>query len=107
VRPTRKLPVLAISIALLTLAALPATSAAWAPAKTATIHPGVQVYTEGAQCTANFVFQEGTTVYLGQAAHCSGTGGATETDGCDSGSLPLGTPVEVTPASRATREAGS
>ena len=97
----RKFPVLAISIALVSLAAaLPATSSAWAPAKTATIHPGVQVYTEGAQCTANFVFQEGVTVYLGQAAHCSGTGGATETDGCDSGSLPLGTPVEVTGATR-------
>lgn len=78
----------------------PATSSAWAPAKTATIHPGVQVRTEGAQCTSNFVFQEGTSVYLGQAAHCSGTGGQTETDGCTSGSLPLGTPVEVTGASK-------
>ena len=32
---------------------------------------------------------------MGQAAHCSGTGPATGTDGCDSGSLPIGTPVEV------------
>ena len=48
----------------------------------------------------NFVFQEGTDVYLGQAAHCSGTGGQTETDGCTSGSLPIGTPVEVTGASK-------
>jgi hypothetical protein len=76
------------------------TNTAWAPAGSATVHPGVQVYTEGAQCTANFVFQEGTEVYLGQAAHCSGTGGQTETNGCSSGSLPLGTPVEVTGASR-------
>jgi hypothetical protein len=37
---------------------------------------------------------------LGQAAHCSGTGGATETNGCDSGSLPVGTPVEIDGASR-------
>jgi hypothetical protein len=73
---------------------------AWAPAGSATVHPGVQVFTAGAQCTANFVFQEGTQVYLGQAAHCSGTGGQTETDGCTSGSLPLGTPVEVTGASQ-------
>lgn len=72
----------------------------WAPAETATIHPGVQVYTAGAQCTANFVFEEGSTVYLGQAAHCSGTGGETETNGCTSGSLPLGTPVEVTGATK-------
>jgi hypothetical protein len=34
-------------------------------------------------------------VYLGQAAHCSSTGGQTATDGCDTGSLPLGTPVEI------------
>jgi hypothetical protein len=88
--------VLALSIGLIA----PASSSAWAPAKTATIHPGVQVFTEGAQCTSNFVFQEGSSVYLGQAAHCSGTGGQTETDGCSSGSLPLGTPVEVTGASK-------
>ena len=73
----------------------------WAPAATAAIHPGVQTFTDGAQCTANFVFFDGSnTVYIGQAAHCSGTGGATETNGCDSGSLPLGTPVEVDGASQ-------
>ncbi len=88
--------VLALACALIT----PAGTAAWAPAKTAAIHPGVQVFTEGAQCTSNFVFQEGTSVYLGQAAHCSGTGGQTETDGCSSGSLPLETPVEVKGASK-------
>ncbi len=87
---------LALAIALIA----PAGSAAWAPAKSATIHPGVQTFTEGAQCTSNFVFEEGASVYLGQAAHCSGTGGQTETDGCSSGSLPLGTPVEVKGASR-------
>lgn len=77
--------------------ALPAATAAptWAPAATATIHPGVQTVTAGAQCTANFVFTSGTTVYIGQAAHCSGTGGNTATNGCTSGSLPLGTPVDV------------
>jgi hypothetical protein len=73
----------------------------WAPAATAPIHPGVQTFTDGAQCTANFVFFDGAnTVYIGQAAHCSGTGGATETNGCDSGSLPNGTPVEVDGASQ-------
>ena len=79
---------------------LPTFASGWAPAKSAAVHPGVQTYTEGAQCTSNFVFQEGSTVYLGQAAHCSGTGEATETDGCTSDSLPLGTPVEVKGASR-------
>jgi hypothetical protein len=73
----------------------------WAPAATAPIHPGVQTITAGAQCTANFVFFDASnTVYIGQAAHCSGTGGATETNGCDSGSLPIGTPVEVDGASQ-------
>jgi len=73
----------------------------WAPAATAPIHPGVQTVTAGGQCTANFVFYDASnTVYIGQAAHCSGTGGATETNGCDSGSLPLGTPVEVGGASQ-------
>ena len=72
----------------------------WAPAATAPIHPGVQTFTKGAQCTANFVFYIGTTVYIGQAAHCSGTGGNTAVDGCTSGSLPLGTLVDVTGASQ-------
>ena len=73
----------------------------WAPAATAPIHPGVQTVTAGGQCTANFVFYDASnTVYIGQAAHCSGTGGATETNGCDSGSLPLGTPVQVGGASQ-------
>ncbi|MDQ4068369.1 MAG: serine protease, partial [Actinomycetota bacterium] len=72
----------------------------WAPASSATVHPGVQTYTEGGQCTANFVFYDAANVYIGQAAHCSGTGGSTETDGCEAGSHPLGTPVTVRGASR-------
>src|SRR5687767_7125759 len=65
----------------------------------AEIHPGVMTFTEGAQCTSNFVFRDGGGTYLGQAAHCSGTGAATDTDGCDAGTLPLGTPVEIDGAS--------
>jgi hypothetical protein len=95
-----KLGVLAIAMALIASALVPATASAWAPAKTAPVHPGVQVFTAGAQCTSNFVFREGTSVYLGQAAHCSGTGGQTETDGCTSGSLPIGTAVKVTGAGK-------
>ncbi|MCW2567634.1 MAG: hypothetical protein JWN54_1731, partial [Mycobacterium sp.] len=37
------------------------------------------------------------TVYLGQAAHCAGTGAATETNGCTAASRPLGTPVPAGP----------
>jgi hypothetical protein len=74
---------------------------AWAPAASAPVHPGVQTLTNGAQCTSNFVFYDASNnVYIGQAAHCSGTGGSTETNGCDSGSLPNGTAVDVDGASK-------
>ena len=61
---------LVLCLSALAVLLLPATASAWAPAKTAAVHPGVQVFTEGAQCTSNFVFQNGSDVYLGQAAHC-------------------------------------
>jgi hypothetical protein len=89
-----------IPLATAALLLLPSVASGWAPASTAKVHPGVQTFTAGAQCTSNFVFQEGSTVFVGQAAHCSGTGGQTETDGCTSGSLPVGTAVEVTGASK-------
>ena len=85
----------------LALAAVaPATASAWAPADSASIHPGVMTFTDGAQCTANFIYVDGGSTYIGQAAHCSGTGAATDTNGCDSQSLPIGTPVEVDGASK-------
>src|SRR3954449_7325197 len=69
----------------------------WAPADTAVIHPGTMMYTDGAQCTANFVYTDGSgNVYVGYAAHCAGTGSNTDTDGCQTDSLPLGTPVKFT-----------
>jgi len=73
---------------------------AWGPAASAAIHPGVQTFTNGAQCTANFIFTNGVDVFIGQAAHCSGTGGQTDTNGCMTGSLPLGTKVQVGGASQ-------
>jgi hypothetical protein len=92
---------LAVLGAVLATALAPAAAQAqWAPADSATIHPGVMTFTEGAQCTANFVFTNGADTFIGQAAHCSGTGGNTETDGCLAGSHPIGTPVEVDGASR-------
>ncbi len=66
----------------------------WAPAGTAQIHPGTMMYTQGAQCTANFVYTDGAgNTYVGYAAHCAGTGAATDTNGCAAQSLPLGTKV--------------
>jgi hypothetical protein len=88
--------IIACALAAGTAAAAPS----WAPASSAAIHPGVMTHTDGAQCTANFIFYDASNVYIGQAAHCSGTGGATETNGCDSGSLPIGTPVTVDGASK-------
>jgi hypothetical protein len=96
-------PKLALLFCLVALAALtgPAAASAWAPAGSATIHPGVMTFTNApsflggaSQCTANFVFTDASgNVYLGQAAHCSSTGESTETNGCSTKSLPLGTPI--------------
>lgn len=72
----------------------------WASPDSATIHPGVQTITGEGQCTANFVFTSGETVYIGQAAHCAGRGSSINADGCESPSLPLGTPVRVEGATR-------
>ena len=75
-------------------ALIPSPAHAWAPADTATITPGVMMYTDGAQCTANFVFADSASnVYVGYAAHCAGLGEATDTNGCAAKSLPLGTEV--------------
>jgi hypothetical protein len=71
--------------------------AAWAPAASATIHPGTMMYTAGAQCTGNFVFTDAAGhTYLGYAAHCAGTGSTTDTNGCQTDSVPLGTQVDLT-----------
>ena len=79
--------------ALLAVGAVPA-AADFADADAATIHPGVQT-NSGGQCTANFIFSSGTELYIGQAAHCTGTGGSTATNGCETGSQPIGTEVEI------------
>ena len=105
-RLLRVVPVAALaSSALLVFAGVAGTAPAqgaptWAPAATAAVHPGVQTDTGGAQCTANFIYFDSTNVYIGQAAHCSGTGGNTATDGCSSGTLPVGTKVTVQGASK-------
>lgn len=77
-------------------AAGPPVVTGWAPAGRAGVHPGVVTETAGGgTCTANFVFTDGDRVLLGQAAHCAGTGGPTETGGCDSDTAPLGTAVTI------------
>ncbi|MCU1372217.1 MAG: serine protease [Ilumatobacteraceae bacterium] len=91
---------IALAVAFATVPTTAGAAPTYAPAATATIHPGVQTFTNGGQCTANFVFTSGAETYIGQAAHCSGTGEATETNGCTSGTLPIGTPVQVGGASQ-------
>jgi len=98
----RRLSLVVLSVAAAVMLGGPSSVSAtqtWAPASSATIHPGVQLLTKGAQCTANFIFTDATHVFLGQAAHCSGTGGNTQSDGCTSPSLPIGTPVTIPGAS--------
>ena len=65
------------------------------------------MYTAGAQCTANFVYTDAAgDTFVGYAAHCAGTGSQTDTNGCQTKSLPLGTKVTFTndgnPASSGT-----
>jgi hypothetical protein len=97
---TARLAVLVAALACVLAMIAPAAASAWAPAGQATVHPGVQTVTAGGQCTSNFVYTDASGVYLGQAAHCSSTGAQTDTDGCTSGSLPLGTQVEIDGASK-------
>ena len=95
----RMIGLCAVVAAMLAAVLAPSAASAWAPASSASIHPGVQTVTDGGQCTSNFVFQDASNVYIGQAAHCSSTGAQTDTNGCTSGSLPVGTPVQVDGAS--------
>jgi hypothetical protein len=93
--------VIASCVIALALSAGAGTASAWAPEAGATIHPGVMTFTNASsflggasQCTSNFVFTDSAgNVYLGQAAHCSSTGEDTETNGCSTKSLPLGTKI--------------
>ena len=73
----------------------------FAPAGEADVRPGSMTFTDGAQCTSNFVFFDAANdLYIGQAAHCAGTDGSTATNGCDAGSQPIGTQVEIEGASQ-------
>lgn len=76
----------------------------WPDLATATVRPGVKMMSSGGQCTSNFVFTTplNDSVYIGFAAHCVGSGAATDTNGCDpvTGPLPLGTKIEIQGASK-------
>ena len=74
--------VLAVLVFVAAVPARPAaTRPAWAPAESATIHPGVRLTNYGRlECTSNFVFTDGVHAYLGMASHCAGQG--LRADGC-------------------------
>lgn len=64
-----------------------------------TVQPGIQLLVpQGAgtfsECTANFVFSNGSATFIGMAAHCASTGSSTQTD-CTTPVLPDGTPVYI------------
>src|SRR5689334_20239733 len=42
------------------VSSLTGTTTTWAPAATAQLHPGVMAFTNGGQCTTNFVFTDDT-----------------------------------------------
>lgn len=92
-----------ILVSLVTAAGASAVSAgpAWAPIGEAKIRPGVATVTGSGICTSNFVFNDQSgNMYLGQAAHCSSTAPDTELNGCTTASLPVGTPVKISGASK-------
>jgi hypothetical protein len=96
----KKSRIAALAVACLTLTLVAAGPAVAAPNFAsfgdATVTPGVQTFSPSGQCTANFIYTDAAdNVYIGQAAHCTGTGEATDTNGCEAGSLPLGTEVEI------------
>ena len=78
-------------------AATGSTHPQWAPAKTATIHPGVAVKMGGkppVSCRAGYILTDGTNVFIAVPASCSGTGPA-DNSKCDVGQDPVGTPVDI------------
>ena len=106
-RAVRRLTGVGAAIGLAVTAALlaPAVASAepqrgFAPVEDAAIGPGVQVATpvgNGAElCTANFVYSDGSAVYLGTAAHCMGTEDAgSSVDGCTEPVMDEGTRIAI------------
>jgi hypothetical protein len=73
---------------------------AYASSSGGSIHPGIEMTSPQGQCTANFIFTADHKVLIGQAAHCTGKGSDSETNGCRARSAPLGTLVKIRGASQ-------
>ena len=83
--------VLTAAAATVPVLAAPATTAGrWAPAASASIHPGVIVSIARVECAAGFVLAQRHQVYVAVPASCSGVSGGNPTDGCSEAQVPLG-----------------
>src|SRR3954465_6817264 len=72
-----------------------ATTVHWAPARTATVHPGVPVTIAGVSCVAGFVMTDGHRVFLALPGSCAGVDDGKPTDGCTAAQVPYGLKVRV------------
>ena len=72
-----------------------ATTVHWAPAATATVHPGVQVDIAGVKCVAGFVMTDGHRAFIAVPGSCAGVDDGAPTDGCTAAQVPYGLKVTV------------
>jgi hypothetical protein len=76
-----------------------ALAASAAPSQAA-FAPGNNTEYNGASCTSNFLFRDGTRTFVGSAAHCVAGGESTTTNGCEAPRTRIGDQVTVRGASR-------
>ncbi len=80
----------------------PEAPASWPALGEASVRPGVQVTSDGRQCTSNFLFRtpDNRTLMLGIAAHCVAEGPSDNVNGCDPDNepVPLGSEVKISGA---------
>jgi hypothetical protein len=72
-----------------------ATTVRWAPASTATVHPGVLVTIAGVKCVAGFIMTDGHRVFVAVPGSCAGVDDGQATDGCTAAQVPYGLNVSV------------
>src|SRR3954451_2345271 len=72
-----------------------ATAVQWAPARTATVHPGVHVTIAGVKCVAGFVMTDGHRVFLAVPGSCAGVDDGKPTNGCTAAQVPYGLKVRI------------
>src|SRR3954468_12179082 len=67
----------------------------WAPARTATVHPGVPVTIAGVKCVASFVMTDGHRAFVAVPGSCAGVDDGKPTNGCTAAQVPYGLKVRV------------